>query len=449
MRLLLCTVLVTACAPRVPAPALPDDPSARDLACSLADEVGPRLAGSAGDALAVLWALDKMKALGLVNVHAEAVKVPHWERGEASAELVAPHAQRLHLAALGGSVATPEAGVEAEVIGVPTLEALQALPREQVEGRIVFYHKVMERTPSGKGYGKTVDVRRSGAAEAAKKGAVASLIRSVGTSDSRFPHTGAMRYDPDASVPKIPAAALAIPDAELLRRLLARGGPVRLKLRLTSRALPEADSANVIGEVPGSAKPDEVVLLGAHLDSWDLGTGAVDDAAGVGVVLDVAHKLAAARPARTVRVVLFANEENGLKGARAYVEVHREELPKHVAALEVDSGSGPVTAVELEGGPGAAAAMEALSPALAALGLPPPVLSDAGGADTSELTGVPQVELAQNRARYFDVHHTADDTCDKIDPRELAQVAHLALLVTKHLVTANVDLGRVPEEPKK
>jgi carboxypeptidase Q len=238
MRLVVLLVPILACAPRVSSPSLPEDTTARDLACSLADEVGPRLSGSPGDSRAVAWALAKMTALGLSNVHAEPVKVPHWERGDSFAEVVAPVTRRLHLVALGGSVATPDGGVEAEVIAVPNLEALRSVPREQVEGRIVFFDKVMERSPTGKGYGGTVDVRRSGAAEAAKKGAVASLIRSVGTSDARFPHTGSMRYDADPAVEKIPAAALAIPDAELLRRLLSRGGPVRLKLLLTPRSLP-------------------------------------------------------------------------------------------------------------------------------------------------------------------------------------------------------------------
>jgi carboxypeptidase Q len=200
--------------------------------------------------------------------------------------------------------------------------------------------------------------------------------------------------------------------------------------------------------VPGTARPDQLVLLGAHLDSWDLGEGAVDDAAGVGIVLDVAQRLAKSRPSRTVRVVLFANEENGLKGAFAYVEAHRDELPRHVVAIEVDAGGGVAMGVQFKGGPGAAAAMEGLGPRLAELGLPAPSAGEAGGADTSQLTGVPQVELVQDRARYFDVHHTADDTCDKIQPREAAQVAQVALLVTRYLTELETDLGRAPVEDR-
>ncbi len=414
---------------------------ARDLACSLADDVGPRLAGSDGDARAVQWALMNMKQLGLSNVRAEPVTVPHWVRGEARAELVAPFSRRFWVAALGGSIATPPGGVEADVVRVTSIEELRELPEERVKGRIVFFDKVMSRDPDGHGYGKTVDVRTKGAIEAAKKGAVASLIRSVGTSDARFPHTGAMRYAD--GVPKIAAAALAIPDAELLRRTLVKNGqPVRVKLELTPQWLPDAESANVIGEVPGSSKPEELVVLGAHLDSWDLGDGAIDDAAGVGIILDVARRLVAEKPARTVRVVLFANEENGLRGARAYAKAHADELPRHVAALEADSGAGVVTGVGFKGGPDAAKAMAALAPQLVDLGLPPPTASDAGGADTSELTGVPQVELDQDRSRYFDLHHTADDTCDKIQPKEISQAASVALVVTRYLANMPGNLGR-------
>lgn len=428
----LCAGCVAPVAPNVRADLLahvPLDATPHDLACSLADEVGPRLAGSEGDALAVQWALAKMKSLGLSNVHAEKVTVPHWVRGVETADLVVPVKRHLAVTALGGSVATPPSGLEAEVLRVESLQALEAVPREKVEGRIVFFDKVMERTVSGKGYGKTVDVRRSGASEAAKKGAVASLIRTVGTSDARFPHTGAMRYD--EGVTKIPAGALSVPDAELLTRTLARGEPVRLKLVLTPHAEGEAESANVIGEVRGASKPDELVLLGAHLDSWDLGDGAIDDAAGVGVVLDVARRMVSSPSARTVRVVLFANEENGLRGAKAYAEGHRED--HHMAAMEVDSGSGAALGVIYTEGAKGDAAMAGLTPALSKLGLPAAKPGDAGGADTGELKGVLQVELDQDRARYFDLHHSADDTCDKIDAVEISQVAAVAFEVTKHL----------------
>ncbi len=421
----------------------PTDP--KELACSLSDEVGPRLAGSDGDALAVKWAVEKMTALGLVNVHTEPVTVPHWVRGEERAELMAPVSRRLAVTALGGSVPTPDGGLEAEVVSVPSLEGLRALADDQVKGRIVFYDKVMERLPTGKGYERTVDIRRLGAVEAAKKGAVASLIRTVGTGDTRLPHTGVMRYEPE--VPRIPAGALSLPDSDFLRRTLSRG-PVKLRLVLSPRALPEVESANVIGEVKGTAKPDEVVLLGAHLDAWDLGDGALDDASGVGIVLYVASQLVAAPPKKTVRVVLFANEENGLRGAKAYAQAHADELPKHVAALEADSGAAPASGVIYSVGKGFEKALEGLKPQLAKLKLRAPAAGDAGGADTTQLTGVPQVEVVQDRSRYFDVHHSADDTCDKIRSDEIAQAAQVTLAVAKHVANLEGDLGRLPP-PRK
>ena len=414
---------------------------ARDLACSLADEVGARLAGSEGDVRAVAWATAKMKALGLANVRAEPVKVPHWERGEASGELVAPFKRKLWLAALGNSLGTPPAGVEAEVVRVTTLEELAKLPDAAVKGRIVFFDKVMERLESGDGYGKTVDVRGRGAVEAEKKGAVATVIRSVGTSESRFPHTGGMR-NPERAV-KVPAFALAIPDAELLRRVLEKG-PAKLRLVSSARFLPDADSANVVGEVPGSKRPEQVVVLGAHLDAWDLGDGAVDDAAGVGVVLEVAAALVKAPLERTVRVVLFANEENGLRGAGAYAQKYQAELVRHVAAMEIDSGAGRALRVAYSAGPDAAAALTALGGQLEKQGLALSADAEAGGADSGELTGVPLFQIRQDCARYFDVHHTADDTCEKIHDDELSTVTAAALAITRHVGQATVELGRRP-----
>lgn len=412
---------------------------ARELACSLADEVGPRLAGGPGDAKAVAWALAKMKDLGLANVRAEPVKVVRWERGEAHAELISPFQKPLVVAALGGSTGTPAGGLEAEVVRVSGLDELRALPEERVKGRIVFYDAVMERLITGEGYGKTVGIRSRGAMEAEKKGAVASLIRSVGTSDARFPHTGGMRPA------GIPAAALAIPDAELLRRaILSNQGPVRVRFASTARFAGEATSANVIGEVPGTAKPDEVVLLGAHLDAWDLGDGATDDAAGVGVVLEVASELSMRPLPRTVRVVLFANEENGLKGAEGYVEKYKADFPRHVAAMEVDLGAGRALGVRYSAGPAAEGAMQPLKAPLQDLGLSFGPDGRAGGADVGELDGVPLVQILQDASRYFDVHHSADDTCDKIVEEELAHVVRVAAMLTRHLGQAGVDLGRRP-----
>jgi hypothetical protein len=450
-RLLLLSVLVTGCAPTVvqrtgglpeimPVPSSP----AKDIACSLSDEVGGRLAGSKGDPKAVAWALAKMKDLGLSNVRSEPVQVRRWERGEASAEILAPFTKKLSLAALGGSESTPAGGIEAEVVRVGSLDELRSMPEERVKGRIVFFDKVMERLITGEGYGKTVDVRSRGAQEVEKKGGVASLIRSVGTSDARFPHTGNMRAS------KIPAAALAIPDAEVLRRaLLSNQGPVRIHFTSTSHYAGEAESANVIGEVPGTDKPDEVVLLGAHLDSWDLGDGAVDDAAGVGVILDVASQLVMRPLSRTVRVVLFANEENGLKGAEGYAAKYKAEFPKHVAALEVDSGAGRALGVHYQGGAKAEAAMKPLVDPLAKMSLTIAPDPESGGADSGELEGVPLLQIVQDCSRYFDIHHTADDTCDKIVEEEIAHVSGVAMMLVKHLGSSGVDLGRRAPPQKK
>ena len=275
-----------------------------DWVRGLTDEVGPRLSGRPGDAASVAWALATLKAQGFTNVHAEKVMVPAWQRGVETGEITAPVKQKLILTALGGSVATPEGGLEAEVVEAGSIEALEAKGAGAVKGKIVFFNKRMERASETRGYGYAVDVRTRGPARAAKLGAVGVIIRSIGTDRNRLPHTGALDYEKD--IPKIPAAALTIPDAEMLERLVARGKPVRVKFTLTCGDRPEAESANVVGEIRGSSKPEEIVLLGAHRDSWDLGTGAIDDAAGCGIVIEAARLIGQLpkRPARTIRVCL-------------------------------------------------------------------------------------------------------------------------------------------------
>lgn len=421
---------------------------AHEIACELTDYAGPRLSGSPGDALARAWALEKMKAIGFANVREEPVTVPHWERGPISVEIVSPARHALAAVALGGSVSSPPEGITAAVLRVPSIEALEKLPEEEVRGKIVFFDKPMQRVRDGfESYGQTVDVRGFGAIAAAKKGALATLIRSVATSNARFPHTGGMRYQDD--VPKIPAAALAVPDADELVRWFARGATPQVKLVLAATQHPDATSGNVIGEVKGTTKPEEIVLLGAHLDSWDLGPGGVDDAAGVGAVLEVGRLLLAKPAARTVRVVLFANEENGLKGAKAYAAAHASELPQHQAALEIDGGAGEAWQLLWNAGEGAEAALAPLAGALAPLGVERVLLHDrAGGADLIPLTEarVPKLGFKQDARRYFDLHHSADDTCDKIDPAELAQVTAAAAITVRHLA----DLpGRLPPAPVK
>lgn len=417
---------------------------AHEIACDLADRVGPRLAGSAGDAAARAWALERMRALGLANIREEPVLAPHWERGPISLELLLDGARPVPLTALalGGSVATPEEGITAPVVRASSIEALVAMADERVRGRIVYFDKPMERIRDGfASYANAVDVRTRGPAAAAAKGAAAVVIRSIATSDARFAHTGGTRF---GDGPRIPAAALAVPDANTLTRLLAKGEAISLRLRLAATQRPDVETANVMGEVRGREKPDEIVLLGAHLDSWDVGPGAVDDAAGVGVVLEVARLLLADPPRRTVRIVLFANEENGLRGAYAYAEAHAAELEAHQAALEIDGGAGEAWFLVWRAGDGAERAMKRLEALLAPLGVEGAGRDDdAGGADLIPLTrsGVPALELKQDARRYFDLHHTADDTCDKIDPASLAQVTAVAAMIAREL--AEIP-GRLP-----
>lgn len=391
---------------------------AADWARSLADEVGPRPAGSEGDRAAVAWALGRMRSLGLSNVRAERVRVSVWTRGVETGEIVSPSRQKLALTALGGSIATAPGGIEGEVFEAASLEDLaERGGGGQAKGKIVFFDKKMERRADSAGYGRAVDVRGKGASAAARLGAIAVVIRSIGTDHERLPHTGGMTYEPDA--PKIPAAALSVPDAELVERLLRGGAKVRIRLTLGCHDSPEAESANVVGEIPGAKKPKEIVLLGAHLDSWDLGTGANDDGAGCGIVLEAARLIRELPrpPARTIRVVLYANEEHGIEGGKAYREAHLAELPLHAAVFESDNGSGRPFALQWLAGPSAERALREIAEILEPLGAGSLLEGGAGGADISPMRadGVPQFALRQDASRYFDWHHTANDTADKID----------------------------------
>jgi carboxypeptidase Q len=405
---------------------------ASDWVRGLTDEVGPRLSGSPGDARAVEWALAKLKELGFANVRAEKVMVPAWRRGVETGEVVAPYRQTLVLAALGGSPPTPEGGLEAEVIEAGSIEALEARDQGAAKGKIVFFNKKMERGSEMRGYGYAVDVRTKGPSRAAKLGAVGVLIRSIGTDHNRLPHTGAVDYLAD--VPKIPAAALSIPDAEMLDRLIAGGKLVRVRFTLTCHDRPEVESANVIGEIKGSSRPDEIVLLAAHRDSWDLGTGAIDDGAGCGIVIEAARLigLLSRHPARTIRVCLYANEENGIAGGKAYFKAHEAELPRHAAALESDSGTDRPLAFTWNAGPSAEPTIREIAQILEPVGAGRLEGSSGGGADISPLraAGVPLFAVRQDSSRYFDWHHTANDTFDKIDPegldRNVAAVAAFA-----------------------
>jgi hypothetical protein len=417
---------------------------------SLTTEVGHRFAGSPGDRAAIVWADAKLRSLGFPKVWTEPVTVPRWVRGEARAEIVAPWPQPLEALALGGSVGTASEGVEAEVVAVDDLDDLAALEDEKVAGRIVFLKRRMRRSDDGSGYGDVVAIRSRGASAAGRRGAVAVVIRSVGTDPNRLPHTGALRYAEDA--PKIPAAALSAPDADLLERQLASGRPVRLKLVLGSRLEGEAESANVLAEVAGSERPGEIVLLVAHLDSWDVGTGAQDDGAGVALAVEAARLAglsAATRPRRTIRVLLTANEEFGLSGARAYAAAHASEASQHVVAIEADTGAGRVIGFRTRFLAADAAAADELAQRLAPLGIPPELLVARGGADLTRLRpfGVPLVDLHQDTSAYFDLHHTANDTLDKIDPAALRHATAAFVTVVDWAANRESRLGSLPPEP--
>ncbi len=421
-------------AERLMARALASD-SAWETLSYLSDEIGPRLSGSRGAALAVRWTVERFRSWG-IDVRKEPVKVPHWIRGEERASLVSHNRQPIVLTALGGSVATPAKGITAEVIEVSSFDELKQLGNK-VRGRIVFYNNPMDMNAVRSGrsfeaYGRAVQYRGAGASRAAEYGAVASLIRSVGSASLRSPHTGAMRYDP--KFPRIPAAAMTAEDAMLVHRLLARGERVRMHLVLTPKTLPDVESANVVAEIRGSERPEEIVVVGGHLDSWDLGTGAIDDGAGVAMAMETLHliKELGFAPRRTIRCVLFMNEENGLRGGRGYAAAHAREIALHIAAIESDAGGAAPTGFSTTVKGDALTRLESRAHALLSrVNAARFENSDEVGADVSPLTdaGVPSFGLLPDPLHYFDYHHSPADTLDKVDPKELsADVAALATL---------------------
>jgi Zn-dependent M28 family amino/carboxypeptidase len=398
-----------------------DDPTAYAFLESLTTDIGPRLAGTDAMARAVDWAEAKLKALGFANVHREAFPIKAWIRGAESAQILSPAPQNLAVTALGGSVATPSDGIEAEIALFRTYADLLAAPPGSLAGKIAVVTQRMVRSQDGGGYGAMNPVRRAGPSEAAKRGAVAYLLRSLGTDDHRLPHAGALNYAD--GVAKIPAAALSMPDADQLERLAARG-PVRIRLVLTPTER-DAQSWNVVADVKGRERPDEVVLIGAHLDSWDLGTGATDDGAGDAIVTGAAHLIARLpqHPRRTIRVVLFGAEEMDYSGG-AYAKAHEAEVSNIALAGESDSGARSVYAVQLPAavhdGDFGRTLSDVLAPLGAYLDRSPAQFS---GSDTMGLQklGVPVASLRQYATDYFDTHHTADDTLDKVDPKQLNQ----------------------------
>jgi Zn-dependent M28 family amino/carboxypeptidase len=399
------------------------DSNAYELITSLTTEVGPRSAGSAGDQAAVAWGLREMQRLGFANVHSMEVTVPHWVRGEAEFSVLAPWPQSMPTLALGGSVGTPTEGIEAEAVMVKDLDALKALPAGAVRDRIVFFSNRMDRTRDGSGYGRAVPVRAAGPSAAAALGAIGVVIRSISTSDERFPHTGALRYTADA--PRIPAVAISNPDADALVRQFESGKPVRVRIRSSSRDLAPARSANVIGEIPGTDRAGEIVILGAHLDSWDPGVGAIDDAAGVAIMMATAKLISGLdqKPRRTIRAVLFANEEFGTSGSKAYVDALQGNAASHVLGFEADFGAGPVWRLSSRVHPGQLPAVDQIYRALGPLKLERGGNQTTGGADLDGLArlGMALMSPDLDGTKYFDVHHTANDTLAKVDPAALRQ----------------------------
>lgn len=400
-----------------------DDGTAYQLVTSLTTEVGPRAAGSPGDAAAVAWALREMQRLGFENVHTVEAEVPHWVRGEAQFEVLTPWRQSMPTLALGGSIGTSAEGLEAEAVMVKDLETLAALPAGAVRDRIVFFTNRMERTRDGSGYGKAVAIRAAGPSAAAALGAVGVVIRSVSTSDLRFPHTGATRYA--ANAPRIPALALSNPDADALERQFQSGKTVRLRMKSSARDLPPARSASVVGDIPGADRAGEIVLLGAHLDSWDPGVGAIDNGAGVAIVLAVGRLIRGldVKPRRTLRVALFANEEFGTSGSRAYVAASQAEVDRHVIGFEADFGAGPVWRLSSRVNPAQLPVVEQIYRALAPLKLARGDNEARGGADLEALAklGMPLLDPNLDGTKYFDVHHTANDTLAQVDPQAIRQ----------------------------
>ena len=411
--------------------ALTSDYAYREVA-HLSNNIGPRLTGSAQAAQAVNYVADELKKVGC-EVHLEKVTVPHWVRGEETAALIeypgqAPNTtQKVVLCALGGSVATAPDGLTAEVIAVRNFDEFKSLPADKVKGKIVVFNyrfdeEMAMNGRAGEAYSEGVQYRSEGPVTVAKKGGIACLIRSVGGADYRLPHTGTTKYD--TNVPKVPAAALAAEDAEMIAALVQQG-PVKMKLLLTPQTLPDAESFNVIGDVKGSEHPEQIVIVSGHLDSWDLGRGAIDDGAGVAVSMETAnlvHKLGL-HPKRTIRVIAWMNEENGSAGSKAYAADYAKEMPNHFAVMETDNGAGHPTGVNIKWKPELKPMLKPMAAVLQECGAGMLAFSEHCGADIEpmEKLGVPAFSPIQDGRFYFNYHHTAADTLDKIVPKELAE----------------------------
>jgi carboxypeptidase Q len=432
--------------------ALASDYAYRQVA-HLSNNIGPRLSGSVQAQKAVEYVGGEMKTLGC-DVQLQKVMVPHWVRGEETAALVQfPRQaentmQKIVLAALGASVATSPEGITTEVISVKDFDELKSLRPEQVKGKIVLFNYPFDKqmTAEGRGgdaYGQAVVYRSDGPIAAAKAGAIACLIRSVGGADYRLPHTGQTKYADDT--PKIPAAAVTAEDADLITAL-AREGSVTMRLVLTPQTLPDAESANVIADIKGTEHPEQIIIVSGHLDSWDLGTGAIDDAAGVAVSMATVHLVQQLhlKPKRTIRVIAWMNEENGLAGSKTYANENAAQFPNHFAAIETDGGAGHPLGINIKAKPEVKTMFAPMAKILQSSGAGALVFVEHAGADIEPLekVGVPSFAPIQDSRFYFDYHHTAADTLDKIVPRELQENAAVVAVLSYALANMERPLPR-------
>ena len=420
-----------AVASRIIAAAQADSGSAWNRIAELTDRFGHRLSGSVALEQAISWTAATMIQDGLDNVRREPVMVPHWVRGAESLELVAPRRQTLPMLGLGGSIATPAGGISAEVMVVASFEELTQRASE-AKGKIVLYDA------EWRDYGYNGAFRRLGAIAAAKAGAVASLARSAGPYSMRTPHTGSMSYD--STVQKIPHASVTSEDAMMIRRMINRGEKVQVTLKMSARMLPDAQSHNVMGELRGRDKPEEIVVMGGHIDSWDVGQGAMDDAGGVVIAWEAIRllKRLGLTPRRTIRVVGWTNEENGGRGGAAYRDAHKAET--HQLAIESDGGVFAPLGFGFTGSPAARAIVEAIGGLLAPINAGK-IEASGGGADIAPImaTGVPGMGLNVDGTRYFWFHHTDADTPDKLDRAEVQRcVAAMAVMA---YIAADLELG--------
>jgi hypothetical protein len=418
------------------------DHYAWDITEGLTTEVGQRLAGTDAEARARDWAVHKLTSMGFANVRVEPFDLPVWTRGAESATILAPFPQKMVVTALGNSASTGPAGVTGEIVAFDSVDALRAAPEAAVKGKIVFVDHRMMANQDGSGYGQFGAPRRQGPTVASQKGALAIVVRSIGTDHHRNPHAGVMTFNDGAS--PIPAGALSVPDAEQMARILKRGKPVTLHLVLVSQNIGTRQSGNVNAEVPGRDPSLPPILVGGHLDSWDLGTGAIDDASGVAIATAAAKRIMdAGRPLRTIRIVWFGAEEVGLFGGLDYQRKHGSE--PHYAIAESDFGADRIWKVDSRLGKEREAEAKALQLALAPLGIVPGSLERADGSDIEPLlnAGLPGVGLSQDGTHYFDIHHTPDDTLDKVDPEQLRQ--NVAAWTTMLAILS----GGIEPEPKR